>query len=252
MMRSMVLGIVAVACFTGAASAQVADPIEIPLRMEEGRMLITAQAADGSDFELVLGLGMPVLTESARARLGARGQLTLGGVPVEGEETQVVPDASLATGSSTPDGVLGGATINGFDVLVDVPGGRLVLKPVGRSVRWDGVSLSSPVPLTVFHDLLLRVDVNAGGRVVGGLLDLANPGLEVNEGLRAVTADGTLASFRMGYAGWTDLPVEVKDTQTLRAWDRNGEGFVVVGAAIAEECAIAISWRHSELRTCMR
>jgi hypothetical protein len=181
-------------------------------------------------------------------------RLTLGGIPVNTESAATVPDAELAGGGRAPTGVLGGETLNRFDALIDVPNGRLVLKPVGRAVRWDGVSLSNPVPVRIFHDVLIRADIEVGGKLFGGLLDLTSPGLEVNEALRAAAniRAGRIASFRMGYTGWPDLPVAVVDSPIIKRWDGQGAGFAIIGAAVTYDCAIAISWAHSELRTCLR
>ncbi len=180
--------------------------------------------------------------------------LTLGGVPVETEQAFTVPDEELAISGTVPAGVLGGMTINKFDVLIDAPNQRLVLKPIGRSVRWDGVTLSNPVGLMLFHGVLARVDVEVGGQVFGGLLDLAAPHMAVNEPVRTATqfSGDRLDSFRMGYSGWPDLAVVVTDSPIFQGWDPEGRGFVIIGAPVAYECAIAISWAHAELRTCIQ
>ena len=56
----------------------------------------------------------------------------------------------------------------------------------------------------------------------------------------------------MGYAGWADTPMEVADLPLFRGWDPDGNGFVVIGAPVAYDCAIAVSFFHGEIRTCMR
>jgi hypothetical protein len=110
------------------------------------------------------------------------------------------------------------------------------------------------VAVRIFHDVLIRVDIEVGGKVFGGLLDLSSPDLEVNEPLRAAAniRAGRIDSFRMGYTGWRDLQVAVVDSPVIRRWDGEGTGFAIIGAAVAYDCAIAISWAHSELRTCLR
>ena len=137
-MRTMLLGVVSMVCWAMPVSAQArGEPIEIPLRMEEGRLIVTVDGPSGAEYDFVLGLGMHLVTESAVERMGSEANsLSIGGVPVEAEQAQTVPDSYLERGSHGPDGVLGGMTLNGFDVLIDVPNERLVLKPVGRSVRW--------------------------------------------------------------------------------------------------------------------
>lgn len=229
------------------------EAIEVPLRVEDGLLRVTVDGPDGAKYDFVLGLGMTLITKSGAARMGEGiSSLTLGGVPVETEQAVTVPDKGLAISGTVLAGVLGGMTLNKFDVLIDVPNQRLVLKPVGRSVRWDGVTLSNPVRLTLFHGVLARVDVEVGGQVFGGLLDLAAPHMEVNEPIRTATqfSGDRMDSFRMGYAGWTDLAVVVTDSPIFQGWDPQGKGFVIIGAPVAYDCAIAISWAHAELRTC--
>jgi len=234
-----------------AAQRSATGPIEIPLRVEDGRLLVTAESTDGRTFDFVLGVGMPLLTESGAARLEDAGEsLTLGGIPVAVDGAQTVPDAYLS--GSAAVGVLGGATLNRFDVLIDAPNGRLLLKPAARAVRWDGVALSGPVRLQVFHDVLLRADVEFGGTLVGGLIDLARPEHQVGDALSPAVQDGAVGTFRVGYGSWSDAPAVIVDNRVFRGWDPEGTGFVFVGAALAHDCAIAISWYHAELRTCTR
>ena len=56
----------------------------------------------------------------------------------------------------------------------------------------------------------------------------------------------------MGYSGYANLPVAVRDLPLFQGWDPDGKGFVVIGAAITYDCALAISWVHQEIRTCVR
>lgn len=223
--------------------------VTVPLEVEAGRLVVTAVDGTGAEYRLVVGLTMSLITESASVRLGkAPGSLTLGEIPVGPPgDVQTVPDDYVGGF----DGILGGTALNGHDVLIDAPGGRLVLKPVGRRVRWSDVSLSNPVRLQVFHEVLLRADVDFGGHLVGGLIDLASPEFVVNEPLAGAVVDGRVSRFRVGYGSWSDVAARVEDNQTLRGWDRNNEGFVIVGAPLAYDCVLAISWAHAELRTCL-
>jgi hypothetical protein len=250
------LGIMTIAALASPLAAQGPrpEPIEVPLRVVDGRMIVSAEASDGSTYDFVLGLGLPLVTQSAVARIGDA-RLTIGGIPVDLEEGQTVPDSYLALDGAigpTPAGILGSPTLNRYDLLVDVPNGRLVLKPFGRAVRWDGVKLSGSVPVEVFHDLLMRTDVQVEGEVYKGLLDLANPGLQVNRPIGAAVTDGHIGAFRMGYSGWPDIPAEVSDSPVFGRWVGEGEGFVIIGAAVAYDCVLAISFQHSEIRTCLQ
>lgn len=243
-------------CWTGTLSAQALEgPVEIPLRLEAGRMIVTVDAPGGATYDFVLGLGETVITEAGAQRLGtAVDQLTLGGVPVDVEHLVTAPAVSVGLEGKKAIGVIGGLTLNKYDALIDVPNARLVLKPVGRSVRWEGVPLTNPVFIEIFHEYLIRVDVEAGGTVLKGLLDLSGATMEVNEPLRsALRRDGTtLGTFRMGYGTWTDLPAAVTDSPIFGRWTGPDTGFVIVGSPVAHDCAIAISWFHSEMRTCRR
>ena len=102
---------VAMALWASPVEGQTArsEPIEVPLRVEEGRLLVTVDGADGAKYDFVLGLGMTLLTESSRARLGdGLSSLTLGGIPVETAQSStvtgglsfVVPECSIRTRSS--------------------------------------------------------------------------------------------------------------------------------------------------------
>ena len=57
-----------------AARTQRGELIEIPLRVEGGRLLVPVETPDGAEFEFVLSLGNPtVLSESTATRLGDHG-----------------------------------------------------------------------------------------------------------------------------------------------------------------------------------
>ena len=75
-------------------------------------------------------------------------------------------------------------------------------------MSWEGVSLSNPVRMTRFHEVLARIDVDVGGTGFGGLLDLAAPHLEVNEPVR--TAGGVVGDAAPP-SGWG-----VRASQTFR------------------------------------
>ncbi len=231
------------------------DQIVIPLSVEGGRLRVPVQGPDGAVYNFTVNLGMTMLSESGAARIGddLHG-LTLGGSAVDTEEILTVPDGELAIDGMVFDGVIGAQNLNSFDILIDVPGGRLVLKPIGRSVQWEGVPLTNAVPLRVYHGLLLSVDVELEGMVFGGVLDLGPSTIIISEAARAKSgAEGDrVATFRMGYRTFTDVPIRVEELAIFQGWDPEGKGFVVIGAPVTYDCAIAISWAHAEMRTCLR
>ncbi len=248
---------VAVCCTVGTtARAQDTGTIEVPLHLDGGRLVVVARAPDGGEYRLAVstGNGTTVLSESAAARLGENGTLSIGAVPVVTDRMATVPDGDLVADGSTVDGLLGSNTLNQFDVLVDAPGGRLVFQPIGDAVSWEGMTLSDPVRLRVYHGVMLGFDVRFNGREVAGMLDLGTTALVVNPPLQSALDGGLEGSATIGLGDVTlaDLPAQVSDLPVFRPWDPEGRGFVIVGAPIAYRCPIAISWVHREMRTCVR
>lgn len=230
------------------------DPIEVPLRMEQGRLIVSVDAPNGESYDFGLVLGMSFLEEGFAKAMGeAVGGLTLAGAPVDMEHAQSVP-ASYVGEELGLSGLVGGATLNRFDVLIDVPNGRLVLKPLARSVRWPDENLTSPSSVRILHEVFLATEVQIGGEVFRAVMDFAAAGMQVNEAVRTKSGyeGNTVDSFRLGYSGWSDLPIAVTDSPMFGGWDPNGDGFVIIGAELARDCVIAISWAHSEIRTCRR
>lgn len=231
-------------------------PVEIPLRIQGGRLVVPVQAPDGARLEFVLSTGstVTVLSRSAAASLGQDAALTMGGFPVPMDGSTRVEDDELTYDGAALDGMISSNMLNQFDVLVDAPGGRLVLEPPGRSVDWEGVTMSEPIRLRIYHGIALGLDVELDGRPYAAALDLGTPTLVVNEPARSqlnigAEATGTLA---LGATRFEDLPVRALDLEILGRWDPNGNGFVLVGAPITYDCALSISWVHRELRTCVR
>lgn len=251
------VAVLAAAILAGPASAQTgpAGPVEVPLRTHGGRLIVPVKAADGDqlDFILTTGSGVTVLSASAARRLGEGAALTLGGLPVPMDGAQTVPDASLRTAGRDFAGMIGPNMLNAFDILVDVPGGHLVLKTVGRAVSWEGVALSEPVRLRVYHGIVLGLDVEMNGKPYPAMLDLGTPGVLVNARVVSEAAvAGGKASLKLGARTFADVPTEATEHPAIQRFSPGGEGFVLVGTAVALECAVSVSWVHRELRTCVR
>ena len=217
-------------------------------------MVIPGTAVDGADLSFLVSTGssVTVLSESGAARIGDGGA-TIGGIAVAMGNAVTVPDADLTVEGRVMDGLVSTSTLRDFDVLFDAPGGRLVLKPLGREVSWPGVTLSEPMPLRVYHGVVLSLDVEVDGNPYPAMLELGAPALLVNEAVMAETgvADGR-AALTVGTVTLPGLPMEVSDNPVLQRFSPNGDGFVIVGAPLVQGCAVAVSWVHREVRTCVR
>ncbi len=239
-----------------AGQAPGGETIEVPLRMQDGHLIVPVTTPAGTElsFALSTGSAVAVLTESGARRVGDLSELWMGGVAVAVEGSQSVPDASLTVGGTVLDGMIGANTLNRFDMLVDLPRGRLVLKPIGRSVAWEGVALSEPVRLRVYHGIVLALDVELNGKRYPAMLDLGTSTLLANQGAldgSGVSAGGK-STLRIGSISFPDLPVALSDHPVIQRFSPSGDGFVLVGSPIAADCAISVSWVHREIRTCVR
>lgn len=256
-MRILIIGAMLLVAVGSPASAQThgEEAVEIPLRVDGGRLIVPVSAPDGTVFEFALstGNGVTILSESVAAHLGDQGGLTVGGLPLPMDESATLSDEELSADGKVLDGMISSNMLNQFDVLIDVPGERLVLRPLGRSVGWEGMTMSEPVRLRVLHGIFLSFDVELNGREYPAMLDLGMTTLVVNEAVKAeMHGAGDVGTLGLGSTTIPDLSVRMLDLPLFGGWDPNNEGFVVVGAPIAYDCAISLSWVRQELRTCVR
>jgi len=232
------------------------EPVVVPLRVHAGQFLVSVRGADGAEFEFVLSTGnaTTVLSESAAARLAGQTELMMGAVKVPLTGRATVPDKDLTVEGQAHDGMVGSNTLNQYDILIDVPGKRLVLKPVGRAVSWEGMTLSEPVKLRVFHGVVLGFDVTLNGETFGAILDVGTSTLVINQAAatKANISAEDVAALRVGNTTLSDLPVRVVALPLFERADPDGAGYVLVGAPLARDCAISLSWVHQEIRTCVR
>lgn len=228
---------------------------EVPLRVEQGVLVVTVESSDGDEYDFILGSasGATVLSQSAKARIGDA-TLSMAGVPASTEGAQDVSDDKLTYDGTSFDGIIGANSLNAYDVLVDAPGGRVVFKAPGRSVSWDGMELSEPTRLMVFHGMIMTVDVGLNGHTSRALLDLGTRKLVLSPPLseKASMAAESVQSMSIGGTTFTGLPVQVQEHPVFKAFDPQGNGFAIVGAPIALDCAISFSFVHQEIRTCVR
>ncbi|MCH7564761.1 MAG: hypothetical protein IH968_13165 [Gemmatimonadetes bacterium] len=234
----------------------VPDLVEIPLRVHGGQLTVQVEIEDGSTLEFIVSTAnmVTVFSKKGEARVGDS-QLSVAGLPVSTYGSQTVDDSSLTTDDGTViDGILGSNFLNQFDVLIDAPGGRLVLRKPGREVEWDGVTLSDPVRLRLLHGVILTLDVELNGHAYPAMLDIGTSSVVVNERVKteASLEDDGVATLKVGNTTHTELPVQVRDLPLFERFSPNGDGFVLVGAPLALDCAVSISYVRQELRTCVR
>ena len=248
--------LLALAAMPAGAQSESEEIVEVALREHGGRLIVPVRAADGAELEFILstGVGVTVFSESGAARAGSPDGLTLGGLAVPSRGSQTLPDERLETDGTVFDGMIGPNMLADFDILIDLPRGRLLLRPAGSGGAWEGVQLSDPVRLRVLHGIVLSLDVELNGQEYPGTLEMGTPAVIVNTraGQEAGLQSTDLATVTLGGAAHPDLPVEVRELEIFQRWSPNGDGFVLVGAPITYECAVSLSWVQREMRTCRR
>lgn len=229
------------------------ETIDVPLTLSAGRLAVPVSAQDRGEltFFVSTGSAVTVLTESAARRVGETRELRLGGVEIPLEGARTVSDGQLSWGGVGFDGIVGVNTLNHFDVLFDVPGGRMLLRDPGPSTDWPGTALGDPARIRVYHGVVIGLDVQIDGREYAAMLDLGTPGLVVSGDVALADEDATV-SLDVGTGEALEAPVRIGDIPMLDRWDPNGAGFALVGAVIARDCALSLSWVHREIRRCVR
>lgn len=248
---------VALACLCAPAAGQDeprGGEVEVPLRVAEARLLVPVEAPGGERLTFLLGTGSAetVLSRSVASRLGPAPELTLGGHRLPTESVHTVPDDALGTGESAADGILSATFLGGFDLLVDVPGGRLVLRAAGRGGDWNGAPLGEATAIRVLHGVVLGIDVMVNGVEVPGLLELGTPAVLMNPAAAsAANLQSDRATLMLAGAVFPNAAVQVGDHPVFERVPGGG-AFAVVGSPVVLECMAAISWVRQTLRMCVR
>lgn len=237
------------------AGQMLAESVEIPLRVHEGRLTVPVETEDGTTLEFIVSTAnmVTVFSETGKDRVGDS-KISVAGLPVSTKGSQTVADSDLTDGGTVFDGIIGSSFLNQFDVLIDAPGGRLVLKTPGRWVEWDGLTLSDPIRVHLLHGAILTLDVELNGQTYPAMLDIGTSSLVVNERVKteALLENDRSGTLKVGTTTHEDLPVRVLDLPLFHRFSPNGDGFVLVGAPLAYDCAVSISYVRQELRTCVR
>lgn len=254
MRRLMAMALATLAMTTSAAAQD--SPREVSMRVHGGRMLVPVETASGETMEFILSTAntVTVLGESARAHIAEGEEVTMGGVRVEMAGAVYVPDAQLVVDGTPAAGIIGSNTLNRFDILLDARAGHLLLREIGGPRDWEGFELSNPVRMRVLHGMVLSLDVELNGRRYGAALDIGTPGNIVSSPVKEQLGldDEAAATLEVGPVSFADMPITVQDLPVFDRFDPNGNGFIMVGAALALDCPVAISWARGELRTCVR
>lgn len=240
---------------TLSATAQE-SVVEVPLRYHDGFLTVTVVAPDGTELDFGIATASPptAVSEGVVERFGEAAALSLGGLPLPAAR-ETWPAGRLAGPEGDPvDGVLGAAFLSDHEILVDVPGERLLLRSVGPAAGWEGVELSEPTSIQILHGSVVSLSSTVNGSAFFTMLDLSTrPSIfspAVGERLGLET-DGA-AAVAIGSTELPGQPYGVRDLEVFRRFDPAGNGFVILGAPIARDCAIAISWARGEIRTCNR
>ncbi len=237
------------------AGQMLTESVEIPLRVHEGRLTVPVETEDGTTLEFIVSTAnmVTVFSETGKARVGDS-RISVAGLPISTKGSQTVADSDLTDGGTVFDGIIGSTFLNRFDVLIDAPGGRLVLKAPGRWVEWDGLTLSDPIRVRLLHGAILTLDVELNGQTYPAMLDIGTSTVVVNERVKteASLADDGIGTLKVGATTHEDLPVRVLDLPLFHRFSPNGDGFVLVGAPLALDCVVSISYVRQELRTCVR
>lgn len=239
-----------------AAAAVQAGITEVPLEVgAAGRLIVPVETADGRTLRFALHTAIPTAMVAASvagddpAALG----LHLAGTDVALTAVEAIPDEALVVDGQRVDGFVLTSALGDVDLLIDAPGGRFALKPIGRAVEWPGTTLSAPATLRVYHGVALRLEIEVEGRPYGATLDLATPRNVVNAGVVHDAGVRPDAPATVTFGGVDrSLTFAVEQTPVLARWDPDAAGFVSFGAALATDCALSISYVHQELRTCVR
>jgi len=97
-----------VAAGAPAAAQSAGQPVEIPLTMQGGRLVVPVKSSNGNElsFALTTGTPMTVFSRSGATRAGHDTELTLGGLPVPTDRVHTGPDADLMADGRVLDGMI--------------------------------------------------------------------------------------------------------------------------------------------------
>jgi hypothetical protein len=253
---SKVVGcIVVFGALAAPGSVRAQQKFEVPLRVHGGRMIVPVETPSGMQLDFIVSTnGYAALSEPLAEEFMDEAGLTVGGVSVITDGAQILSAADLTIDGEIFDGIIGSNTLNQYDVLIDAPGSRLVFQSIRRTVEWEGMTMSEPVPLRIYHGTILSLDVKLNGEPYPAMLELGTGSLVVNDRVEteASVVGNTVEHFKIGGTNYSDLSISVENLPLFRRFLPDGGGFVLIGAPVALNCAISISYVHQEMRTCVQ
>lgn len=251
-----IMGVAVWAATVATPLAAQVESMEVPMRVEDDRILVPVDIGQGIEVDFILSTGnaVTVLNQAFVDNHGADGEFWLGDVELNMDNYATVSNADLNPDGGMIVGIVGANTLNEFDLLVDPVNDRIVLQTVGRSVAWEGVALGDPIRLRVYHGIMLGLDVNLVGRSFGAMIDTGTGRVvgspAVGDALGIPVGEQGSSTIEWASGDRTDVRVNVRDLPLFQRWDPEGKGFLILGSSLTYDCALSISWLHREMRRC--
>jgi predicted aspartyl protease len=283
-----------------SATATASSTYEVPLWLENGRLVVPVQV-DGLDslrFILDTAAESSAVTRALAERLAvdpsrlrrmrvvgvggtrvmtsvALRSLSVGGGAVAGVRAIVVEGSALG-GDGGFDGLLGNDVLRGYDVEIDVAGGRLRLHGASGAGELPGGRSSTTLPMKAARSGFVAFDATLAGGAVHAILDTGAPVSLVN--WRAAALAGVspetrgLRERRSGTAGldgvslvthehWFDglalgatrFPASVLRIADLPLFEVAGvaaEPAMLIGVDLLRACVMILSYSTRTVRLC--
>jgi predicted aspartyl protease len=282
----------------GVAAQSPYEVHEVPLRAEGGWLVVPVVTPTGDTLSFIVdtAAGVTVLGASGAEAMaaepsgkatvtGASGpmevkivrapELAVGDLSIRATERVVIDDDAITSDDRIVfHGILGIDFLRSFDVLIDAPGGRMLLRqPGGEGSDWPGLALDEPVKISFVMGSFIRIDVEVNGLPVRSILDTGARDIVLNRAAanavsvrrtsepapiphRGIGAEEVIGynalvkTLTFGQVLRPDVEVTVADLPVFGLF--GAEQVVLLGSPLFRECALAISYRQAEHRTCLR
>jgi predicted aspartyl protease len=242
--------------------------------LDTGATGTSITAATAAEFGADAGREIQVQGASglASARLVRVESLVVGPFRTTNREVIALRDGVLESAGQSFDGILGADILSRFDVLIDVPNGRLALLPHG-ALPATVAELGEAVAIEFVGEHIIRHTARVNGAEVTALLDSGarqmlingvgagaarietttataerdSPGLGVEEFELRSGSLGQLVAAGTLFAGLRTL---VGDLPVFRALGVDSTPTLIIGAPILARCAVFIAYSAGTVRYC--